>query len=388
MNTNTPIKPADEPSSVTVQWALPARYIAAGLFIIGVIALLAFLSPIGADLAAGFLLAFLLDIPARALAKRTRLTYPRAAILIYLVIYVILAVLLIVGFNFFVEATQNILSDLKPAAESMFDTLENTSSQAILGVDNQALSKLLEAAFNFVVKLLSLPLEIYGSFAITIVHLGFSVFLSNLIVLSVYSGRGFLKKWTPQVFVRESALVLTWLDTIWGRYLLGMAIFAIVLGLGSMVEFWLLGVPYPVILGIFTGLVSLIPFVGGLISDIVVAIPCLLLGSTRFPELSPVVFAITVAIINGLITQISYNFIALPIIGKLVKLPFWVILTGVMLGSAINSILFAFLVIPIFSTIRVLGTYLLSKISGIEPFPGEAEPTQPIGFFSQMLLGD
>jgi len=239
-----------------------------------------------------------------------------------------------------------------------------------------------------VIKLITFPLKIYGNFAITIVHLGFSVFLSNLIVLSIHSGRGFLKKWIPQPLVRESALVLTWLDTIWGRYLLGMAIFAVALGAGSIVEFWLLGVPYPVILGVFTGIISLVPFVGGLISDVVVAIPCLLLGSTRFPELSPVVFAIVVAIINGAITQISYNFIALPIIGKLVKLPFWVVLTGVMLGAALNSIIFAFLVIPIFSTIRMLGTYLLSKISGIEPFPGEAEPSQPIGFFSQMLLGD
>jgi len=143
MNTINPTSSDDEASPVTVQWSLPARYLAAGVFIVGGVALLAFLSPIGADLAAGFLLAFLLDIPARALAKRTRLTYPKAAILIYLVIYVILAVLLIVGFKFFVQGTENILVDLKSGAENLLGTLGSMVNQTILGVDNEVLSKIL-----------------------------------------------------------------------------------------------------------------------------------------------------------------------------------------------------------------------------------------------------
>jgi predicted PurR-regulated permease PerM len=168
-----------------------------------------------------------------------------------------------------------------------------------------------------------------------------------------------------------------------------MAIFAIVLGAGSIVEYWLLGVPYPVVFGVLTGLICLLPLIGGFLSGLIVFIPCLLLGSTRFTTLDPLVFALIVTLINDIITQILYNFVALPIIGKLVKLPYWVTLSGVMMGFAFNNVLFAFLVIPLFSTLRLLYTYVLAKIVGREPFPGLERPTRAdSGFLSQLLLDE
>jgi len=196
-------------------------------------------------------------------------------------------------------------------------------------------------------------------------------------------------KWVPNSLNREFTLLLVWLDRIWGRYLAGMGLFAVVLGVGSILEYWLLGVPYPVIFGVLTGIISLIPFIGGFLSGLIVFIPCLLFGSTRFTGLSPFTFAVIVALINDVICQISYNFVALPIIGKLIKLPYWVVLSGVMLGAAFNSILFAFLVIPVFSTLRLIYTYVLSKIVGREPFPDQETPAEGTqGFLSQFMLGE
>jgi predicted PurR-regulated permease PerM len=236
------------------------------------------------------------------------------------------------------------------------------------------------------VRILAAPAVAYGRLAVVIVNVGFSIFLSNILVLSAYGARGALQKWIPAPLRREATLLLTWLDQIWGNYLAGMGLFAVVLGAASIVEYWLLGVPYPGVFGMLTGLISLIPFIGGFLSGFVVFIPCLLLGSTRFTGLDPLVFALIVTVINDVLCQVSYNFVALPIIGKLVRLPYWVVLAGVMLGAAFNSILFAFLVIPIFSTLRLLYTYFLAKIVGREPFPGLEKPSGPArGFLSQFL---
>lgn len=388
MSTNEDVTSAELIPGKTVTWSRPARYMGLALFLLGIAAMLALLSPVGSTLVSAFLFAIILDIPARAISNRSRMRYPTAAMLSYLLIYVILAALLLIGFGIFAEATQSLGQALKEALPAILDQLGQAGAQTLAGLDRQALAKILEAAIKLVIGILALPTIIFANFAAAVVGFGFAIFLSNLIVLSGFQGRGFLSQWLPHAFHREGALLLTWLDGIWGRYLYGMLVFAIVLSAGSMVEFWLLGVPYPVILGILTGLISLIPFVGGILSDIVVAVPCLLLGSSRFPDLAPAVFALMVALINGVITTVTYNFIALPIIGRLVRLPFWVVLTGVMLGAALNSILFAFLVIPLFSTIRFLGGYLLSKILEKEPFPDQEEPTRAGGFFSQMLLGD
>jgi predicted PurR-regulated permease PerM len=184
-------------------------------------------------------------------------------------------------------------------------------------------------------------------------------------------------------------LLLSFIDRIWGNYLAGILIFALVLGAGSVVEFWLLGVPYPVIFGILTGLVCLIPLIGGFVSGLMVFIPCLLLGSARFTTLNPLVFAIIVTLINDIVCQISYNFVALPIIGKLVRLPYWITLVGVMMGFAFGNILFAFLAIPLFSSIRLVYTYVLAKVVGREPFPKQQIPdASTSGFISQLLLDE
>lgn len=382
------------PAITTVQWSRAARYITAVLFLFALIGLLAFLSPIVTDLAAAVLIAFLLDIPIRFISNRSRLSYRWTAIVIYLLLYILMAVLLLGGSKYIVNYLQMLISDLTQAGSALINWLQGNPGevaqiqQALAGVDNQVLTKLLEPAIKILIGILSFPIVVFTKLASAIVHVGFSVFMSNLLVFSAYSARGALTKWVPEYFKREFVLLLAWLERIWGRYLAGMGLFAVVLGAASIVEYWLLGVPYPVVFGILTGLISLIPFVGGFISGFVVFIPCLLLGSTRFTELPPLAFGVIVAIINDILCQVSYNFVALPIIGRLVKLPYWVVLSGVMLGAAFNSVLFAFLVIPIFSTLRLVYTYFLSKIVGREPFLGQETPAEETqGFLSQFVLG-
>jgi predicted PurR-regulated permease PerM len=380
------------PAITTVQWSNTARTIAAVLFLIALVGLFVFISPIGQDLAAALLIAFLLDIPVRFIARRTRLSYRWSAMAIYMLLYIGMALLLLVGWRYLVDYLQGLISHLSEAASALLAALQGKPDQAaqmsqlLASVNTDALTKLIEAAVKLLVRILAAPAVAYGRLAVVIVNVGFSIFLSNILVLSAYGARGALQKWVPDSLNREATLLLTWLDHIWGNYLAGMGLFAVVLGAASIVEYWLLGVPYPGVFGVLTGLICLIPFIGSFLSGLIVFIPCLLLGSSRLTGLDPLVFAIIVAVINDVLTQLSYNFVALPIIGKLVKLPYWVVLSGVMLGAAFNSILFAFLVIPVFSTLRLLYTYVLAKIVGREPFPGVEKPTgPPKGFLSQFL---
>ncbi len=140
-------------------------------------------------------------------------------------------------------------------------------------------------------------------------------------------------------------------------------------------------------MAVVTGFVSLIPSIGGLLASLIVAVPCLLLGSTVFVDMPNKVFAFLVMVINVIITQVTYNFFALPIVGKFVKLPTVVVFVGVLVGFALGSIVLAFLSVPILSTARVTGSYFLSKVLKRDPFPDETVPDSPEpGFFSQLLL--
>jgi len=55
-----------------------------------------------------------------------------------------------------------------------------------------------------------------------------------------------------------------------------------------------------------------------------------------------------------------------------------------LIGFSLGGILGALLVVPVMSSIRVVFTYLLSKVVNRDPFPNEAMPEiQTRGFFSQ-----
>ena len=395
MNNMNDLEPSETPETTTTQWSNTARYIVGVLFIFALLGLFIFISPIARDLTAALLFAIILDIPIRFLARRTTLTYRKSALVVYLIVYISLALMLFVGWKLMVNYLQTMNADLSQAADALLTKLQGTSSGSVAGVQsigtiaNEGLAKMLAAAVRYLLEMLSAPIIGYARFAIVVVNVGLSVFISNLLIFSAYAARGSLRKWVPAVIDREATILLTYFDRIWGNYLAGMAFFVILLGAGSIIEYWLLGVPYPVVLGILTGLICLLPLIGGFLSGLVVFIPCLLLGSTRFTTMDPLVFALIVTLINDLVCTVAYNFGALPVIGKLVRLPYWVTFAGVLLGFAFNSVLLAFLIIPLFSTLRIVYTYLLAKIIGREPFPGLEKPAGPAkGYLSQFLLDE
>jgi hypothetical protein len=75
------------------------------------------------------------------------------------------------------------------------------------------------------------------------------------------------------------------------------------------------------------------------------------------PAPAKTVFMLVVYALNVLMTQISYNFVALPVIGKFVWLPVSAVLIGVLAGVAMGDILLAFLVVPILSTLTIIGGF-------------------------------
>jgi predicted PurR-regulated permease PerM len=387
--------PPDTSKITTYQWSSPTRAIVAVMFVFALLGLFIFISPIARDLAAALLFAIILDIPIRYIARRAALKYRRSALIVYAIVYIVMALLLIVGWKFMVGYLQQMIADLSQAAAVFMSNLQSAaggtppSSQSITAVVIDGLGKIFQAMVKTLLGMLSSPVITYGRFAIVVVNVGLFVFISNLLIFSGYGARGKLRKWVPDVLDREVTILVTYFDRIWGNYLAGMAFFVLLLGAGSIIEYWLLGVPYPVVFGVLTGLICLLPLIGGFLSGLVVFIPCLLMGSTRFTSMDPLVFALLVAIINDIICTIAYNFGALPVIGKLVRLPYWVTLAGVMLGFAFNNVLLAFLIIPLFSTLRIVYTYFLAKIIGHEPFPDIEKPTPPAkGFLSQFLLDD
>ncbi len=78
-------------------------------------------------------------------------------------------------------------------------------------------------------------------------------------------------------------------DGLMGRYFRGMVVVAVIQGVIATVGLWVLGVRYPLVLGIMTGLLTLIPYVGLVVSLVVSALVALFSGEPAIAKVIGVI---------------------------------------------------------------------------------------------------
>jgi predicted PurR-regulated permease PerM len=354
-------------------WPTPARYLAVIILLLGLLGVVVFIKPVFDTVAIGFIFAFIFYSPINWVSQCFKNKYGLATGLFYLLVFALLILLILGGLRYFVSSAQNLQLEITPAIETL---------QLPSAIPANVNSGIQNVVTWFAGALLGVISSLAGVIGLVFVGL----FFSALLLLNLHQARGALAKWIPDQFQSEIRRILYNLDSVWVGYMTAQIIYCVVLAAGSWVEYALLGVPYPFLMAVVTGVVSLIPTIGGLVASGIVAIPCLLLGSTVFTEMSPLSFTVLVTAINVVITQVSYNFVALPVIGKFVRLPVAAVLIGVLAGVAMGNILLAFLVVPILSTLTIFGGYLLAKVAGREQdLENVPEDHKKVGFFSQLV---
>ncbi len=353
------IRPVPLPTPDAALWSPFRRHLGAVILALGLIGVLVFVGSAGQTLMMGFVLAFLLYRPVRWASRSLR--YRGAAALFHLGLLVLL-ILLIVG------ALGWLSGSAAGLQQELGGNLSGSPLQPILA--RLQTSGAVTVAGGAITGLIA---SIAGLVGVAFIAILFSFWLIN----DVWSRRGALRRSLAGDGVRQVTVLLRRLDQIWIGYLTAEIILGIVLTVASLVVFWLLGVPYFVLMAVLTGILTLIPSIGWLIAIVVVAIPCLALGSTRFFMMDPLTFTLLVTAVNIITTQVSYSWIAVPIVGRFVRLPASVVLIAVLVPVITGNFLLAFLIVPILSTLSIGGAYLLAKSTSRDPYPGEQAPVVP-----------
>ncbi len=87
-----------------------------------------------------------------------------------------------------------------------------------------------------------------------------------------------VKRFFPEARREQVVTISRRVDEIIGRYLRGAVVVAIIQGVTGGLGLWIIGVKYALVLGIMTGLLDFIPYVGLLVSMVVSSIVALLSG--------------------------------------------------------------------------------------------------------------
>ena len=176
----------------------------------------------------------------------------------------------------------------------------------------------------------------------------------------------FLVLWYPEVVRFGAQLVprdnrdatfslLQEMDDVVSGFVRGRLLVSFLMGLMFSVGWWLVGVPYAFVLGMATGILSTVPFVGGIGAPI--AIGLAVLARLELPELERAAWWMPVvlpAAVFGLVSAIE-GWVLLPLIaGRATRLDPVTIVVAVLAGGALLGVYGMLLAIPLAACLKIL----------------------------------
>jgi predicted PurR-regulated permease PerM len=390
-------------------WSTWTRRLVTVILLIAGVYALTFVGSVINILLMSLLLVFILFTPARALTRRLRIPYPLSVFIIYFIFGIILMVGIFsfiptvltwaidftnstvyvyqeihddwedykyedgiveivnmqVDFNFVFEPIQRVMlgeSILPEGSEDVPKNIIRADEIDIQAILNQTLS---------VVGTLTGAVSNIANILFQLIFIGLLSFLILLEIPIFY--KNFYTE-LPTAYRREYGLLSLQILKVWNGFLRGEATIAILIGVITWLQFELMGIPGASVLGIFTGAISLIPTLGGLIALVPLSLVPLLQGSTVMTDANPLVLMFTVVVTNLVIQQFIWNVLAPKIIGDAVSVPLPFIIVGLFVGASVGGLLGAFLISPILGTIKVILNYVLHKLSDEDPYPQQPDP--------------
>jgi predicted PurR-regulated permease PerM len=180
----------------------------------------------------------------------------------------------------------------------------------------------------------------------------------------------------PPAYRSDAESLTVEIDGIWtaffrGQVLLSLIVTGILTTLSAV-----LGLPQPLLLGVWGGLLEFLPSIGNTIWGLTVIIIALVTGSTYLP-LPNAIFAIVVAVAYVAFAQLDINVLIPNIIGRYVRLHPVVVILGVIIGATVGGVLGVALAAPTIASIRIIGRYLYAKLFDLDPFPMVGAPSLP-----------
>jgi predicted PurR-regulated permease PerM len=208
-------------------------------------------------------------------------------------------------------------------------------------------------------------------FAVAFGHflLEFLVFLIGTFLLLRDAPRlyEFVRRNLPGRQRREIVQVLGETNVMLGRYIRGQLFLVLLMSTVTTIALTLLGVPYSVLLGVMTGLLETIPFVGPITAG---AIACLVaLGNPNPFGWSQFVYVGVVAIMYTILRHAEDYLVIPTVIGRAVRLHPAIVIFSLLTGGTVFGLIGIVLAVPFAATLRLVLIYVGAKLRDEDPFP-------------------
>ena len=303
-------------------------------------------------------------------AVQTRFSFPRT--LAALTVFVALLAVIFGGGRFLlprlVENSRELqtnwptlLTNARLAVSDTFDQIGlGDLDDAILGPSIQDL----ERQISSMASRSALPLVVSAGHFL----LEFLIFLIATFLMLRDAPRllSFIQRNLPQDHRQEILHVLRDTNLMLGRYIRGQLILVTLMSTVTIIGLTILGVPYSVLLGVMTGVLETIPFVGPITAGAIASLVAL--GHPNPFGWSQIAYVSVVAVMYTILRHAEDYLVIPTIIGRAVRLHPAIVIFALLSGGAAFGLLGIVLAVPIAATLRLVLIYVSAKLRDEDPF--------------------
>lgn len=333
---------------------LPNVYrVSASFFIVSCIIVAIYLaSDIFAPLVISLLFAILLRPSVKFMTSK--LKFPHLLAVSITVVFAVLALISLVVF--LVYQLTNFMDDLpsiKNQLEKHYHSLQ-TWIQQTLGLSYSEQNEYVEKSVSGkdIISLSSI-----SSLTNSMMYLILIPIYTFLILIYRSLLLNFIIKLTPNSDVVNIQQILSNLKSVVRSYIAGLLIQVACISIMTGLGYYLIGIEYYIFLGILTGILNLIPYIGIIIAGV---ISCLI-SLTVSEDLSIILWVLGV---NAVVQFIDNNFLVPKVVGSKVSINALASIVGVIIGGTIAGIPGMFLAIPVLAMLKVI----FEATKGLEPY--------------------
>lgn len=350
-------------------WSTPTKFtVSLVLLALGVYLLFRF-SAVLPPLILATILAYILSPLVNSLEQRTHLPRGVLILLAYLILLGIFAMLGWLILPPFIEQLGGLGGDIQRLIRS-FETFLGrrlviagwqVNPETLIEPLRQALQSLIEQIMANTVNILT---EVLSS----IVWIIFIAVVTFYLIKDSQKLNRWLEGLVPPLYREDYHYLREEINQIWGSFFRGQLALASVVALIFSVVCFGLGLPFPLAMAIFAGMMEFLPSLGHGIWLFVASVLAFFVGSTWLP-LPNWVFMLIVIGLHLIFEQFDLNYLIPRIIGRSVHLPPLVVILGIVSGALLAGVLGIFLAAPTIASLRVIGRYIYANLFDLDPFP-------------------
>jgi predicted PurR-regulated permease PerM len=362
-----------------------------GITIAGlVLALLIYFRSIIGPLILAFILVYLLHPVAVLLNSRTKLSW-RASVNI---IYIILLILLITSSTLIglatVQQIQNLIKVIQQFVNDLPSLIDKLSGEVIMiGPYTIDLGQILNLGQlgTQVISTLQLIIGRAGTLAGTLASatastIGWGLFLlviSYFVLADTGKVPNALDFINVPGYADDIQRISNSLGRIWNAFLRGQLTIVILVIISYSILLSILGVRYAIAIAILAGLARFVPYVGPVITYIVMGLVTLFQGGNYF-GLQPFYYTLLVIILSIIMDQIYDNLVSPRVMGKSLGVHPAAVLVVAIIAANLIGLIGLVLAAPVLASVSLLGRYTVRKMLDRDPWAETQLLGEPVGF--------